>query len=269
MPGAAEGVGVGPDPRIWSRSSSSVVTSLGDAFPCSAPTVIVPMPRETVATMTESAPAMARFRRGSVPIQRPRRSGSSTQRWVAVARPIDNEGERDACPPGKGGAKGNSREDEHRPVPEVERVGDPPQEPRDGQGEPAPGGERGLAEAARDHEGAPDRRQERGGAGERRLGARGRRPRSRPCASPTQPRPPRAGRDPGQLRAADARGSAPRPSSQARVGSEKNAHGAFASVSQSARPNETTEISAAAIATRRPASVRPRATRSTRAGQKR
>ena len=65
--------------------------------------------------------------------------------------------------------------------------------------------------------------------------------------------------------------NAPRPSSHARVRREKNAHGAFASVSQMATPNETRTMTPATIAIQRAKSARPRANRTTRstiAGQK-
>ena len=61
---------------------------------------------------------------------------------------------------------------------------------------------------------------------------------------------------------------APRPSSQARVGREKNAHGWLAPVSHSDRPNETTAMVPAAIPMRRPTSPPRRASSRTIAGQK-
>ena len=62
---------------------------------------------------------------------------------------------------------------------------------------------------------------------------------------------------------------APRPSSQALVGSEKNAHGAFVCVSQRDRPKDATAMTDAAIPIRRPASPRLRAINRTIAGQNR
>ncbi len=59
------------------------------------------------------------------------------------------------------------------------------------------------------------------------------------------------------------------PSSQARVGSEKKAHGALAVVSQSERPNEETSTAAARMPTRRATPGAPRVTIRRSAGQKR
>ena len=64
---------------------------------------------------------------------------------------------------------------------------------------------------------------------------------------------------------------APSPSSQARVMSEKKAHGALTSVSHSETTNEMAMTAPATIAIQRPRSARPRVrrtVRSTRAGQK-
>ena len=86
-PGTPEPVGDG-DPRMSSSWDSAFPASV-EAVARNALVVETPIPSETVATIRVMAPAMARFRRGSIPIQRPCRNGDSTNRWVAQAQPIE------------------------------------------------------------------------------------------------------------------------------------------------------------------------------------
>ncbi len=88
-------------------------------------------------------------------------------------------------------------------------------------------------------------------------------------ASPTQPAP--AARFEGNVarRPAPTARSAPIPSSQARDGREKKAHGALAEVSHSDRPNEATTTITATVPTRRRWLAPVRVTSRSRAGQNR
>ncbi len=203
VPGLAAGMvapgdGDAAPPRISSSCCSSAVASV-DAVPASALAVPTPMPSENVATRTVSAPAMARLRRGSVPIPRPWRNGSSTQRWVAAAAPMEARTRSPRAHHGSFMSSATAGRIEQRPVPQVERVRDPPEEARDRHREPASRRERGLAEAARDHQGAADGRKERRDSRERRPGAQddageGNHGQADPCQDRGGPR-----RDPGKL----------------------------------------------------------------------